>query len=390
MQPPTNAQYPSVDITVVETVQDFYNLTDVWNTLAESFASYLPWINHEWFTLYLKHFFKDQELLILLLRQEGGTAAIAPFAIKKEKIKRTITTRKIELIGNFHSPIRIFIQDYSSQENAKDLISKIFSFFLTQYRQWDVLQLPSLPEENDLFNTFHLATRNIPLQHRTYLSAQNRYLDNIYYPFKEYFQNLPKKVKKDINYCERRLNKSGNLEFRLKRDAENLDNYLDLYEDLRVHSWTAPEIDRSFNREFARLMVKMGWLRLGVLYYDAIPIAAQKWIVCNNTAYIHDVLYHQDYKKYSPGKILLSKVSEYVIEKDGVNQIDFMTGDESYKKEWTPKLRERKGIQLFNRTFMGHTYALLTMRLFPILKKYPRLASLTDKFLSRPRTSDTS
>jgi len=52
--------------------------------------------------------------------------------VKNEKFKGTIRTKKIELLGNVHSPIRNFLFGDSSKEGKASIIRNIFHYIIIQ------------------------------------------------------------------------------------------------------------------------------------------------------------------------------------------------------------------------------------------------------------------
>ncbi|WP_304511757.1 GNAT family N-acetyltransferase [Desulfobacula sp.] len=366
-------------IRVVRNLGEFGELKNTWNSLTENYESYLPWLNFDWFELCLKYFLNDNKLFILLLYKADSVVAIAPFVIKKEVLKGVFKTIKIELIGNVYSPIRNFIFGDSSDEDKIVFISKIICYFCDVYKDWDIIEFDKIPEENNVFDMFTHVVYRSALKHRTCFCSGNWYLDGITYTFDKYFENLPRKLQKDIQYCRRRLVKMGDLRFQMKLDDNSLDHYLDIYDEVRKKSWKAPEKDKVFIREFTKIAAEKGFLRLAFLFYENDPIASQKWIVCHKNAYILDVLHDENYRKYSPGKILSSEISKYVIDYDKVNEIDFMGGDDPYKKDWTPNRRERKGITVFNNTIRGQSLAFLMTKVLPVIEKNQYLLSAKNK-----------
>ena len=175
------------------------------------------------------------------------------------------------------------------------------------------------------------------------------------------------------------MEKAGHLKFEMELDSGSLDHSFDLYDKVRAKSWKAPEKDKLFIRDFTKLTAERGWMRLGVLWYNEAPIACQKWIVCNQRAYIWDVLHDEDYNKHSPGKILSSDLSRYAFDHDKVVEIDFMTGDESYKKDWTPKKRHRRHIIIFNDTGRGRALAFLMVKCLPLIEKNQSILKVKNK-----------
>ena len=166
------------------------------------------------------------------------------------------------------------------------------------------------------------------------------------------------------------MNKNGTLEIKFITNQDLLDEYMDIYYAVYSKSWQKIEsIGPTFHRDFAKLAAQKGWLRLGFLFLDQTPISAQFWITCNSTSYILKTIYDQDYRKYSPGKVLTAEMMKYVIDIDKVTTVDYVQGDEPYKKDWTPKRRERKGLYLFNNNLKGKYLALLTNKIQPTVNR---------------------
>jgi hypothetical protein len=62
-----------------------------------------------------------------------------------------------------------------------------------------------------------------------------------------------------------------------------------------------------------------------------------------------------------------------------VTEIDNLRGDEPYKRKWTPKRRERRGILVFNGNMKGMCLAFLMIRVAPFLERRNELARLKRK-----------
>jgi len=98
----------------------------------------------------------------------------------------------------------------------------------------------------------------------------------------------------------------------------------------------------------------MGMLRLGFARLGERTIAAQLWIVDRQKASIYKVAYHEQFASYSPGTVLTAHLLQHVIDKDRVREVDFLIGDDQYKRMWMSDRRERWGIVAYNpRTLIG-------------------------------------
>jgi CelD/BcsL family acetyltransferase involved in cellulose biosynthesis len=108
------------------------------------------------------------------------------------------------------------------------------------------------------------------------------------------------------------------------------------------------------------------------------PIAAQFWMVTGQRAEIYKVAYDEAFKAYSPGTVLTARMLEQVIERDRVTEVDYLIGDDPYKKNWMSDRRERWGIVAYNLHNPAGLWALA-------VHKAKRLAKhLAQRWTSRP------
>lgn len=126
------------------------------------------------------------------------------------------------------------------------------------------------------------------------------------------------------------------------------------YEQVYAKSWKQMEPYPNFIPGLIRICAERGWLRLGVAWVDGTPIAAQVWVVVNGKANIYKLAYDENYKSHGSGTLLTAMLMEHVMEKDKVTEVDYLTGDDPYKKAWMSDRRERWGIIAYNpKSFSG-------------------------------------
>jgi CelD/BcsL family acetyltransferase involved in cellulose biosynthesis len=129
---------------------------------------------------------------------------------------------------------------------------------------------------------------------------------------------------------------------------ENLAEAIAAYEEVYAASWKNPEPFPAFMPGLLQTCAEKGALRLGVARLNGRPIAAQAWIVSHGRAEIYKVAYDQSYKAYAPGTLVTASLMQHVIEVDRVREVDYLMGDDPYKKTWMSKRRERWGIVAYN------------------------------------------
>jgi CelD/BcsL family acetyltransferase involved in cellulose biosynthesis len=351
----------------VTELAEFEKLKTAWDNLAEKQGVFRPFLCFDWFKVWLEHFLNGNKLLILLLYKGDEIVAIAPCLIREERFKG-VDVGKIELIGNVYSPFKYFLFSDLNDEERIRCFSFIFQFLFKDYKNWDVIDLSGIPEEKSCFDVLKKAIEQKGVKNADFVSYGDWHLDEIEYSGDEFFNRLPAKIKKDVSYCKRRLQKMGKYEFKLIRNGDEIDHYMDLYYEVYSKSWQEKEgIGPSFHRDLAKMAVKNDWLRLGFLFFNNFPIASQFWLICNDTAYILKTAYDQEFKKHSPGKILTSEMIKYAIDVDRAKTIDYVQGDEAYKQDWTPKRRERKGLVGFNNNIKGKYLEFLMNKILPVV-----------------------
>lgn len=162
----------------------------------------------------------------------------------------------------------------------------------------------------------------------------------------------------------------GTLE--LVQGGEELERGLAAYEKVYALSWKRPEPYPTFMPSLIRTCAERGWLRLGIAWLDGTPIAVQLWIVANGKANIYKLAYDEAYKAHGSGTVLTAMLMEHVIEIDSVAEVDYLTGDDPYKKSWMSDRRERWGIVAYNPQTLGGILGLAKEVFGRILKTVKR------------------
>jgi hypothetical protein len=131
-------------------------------------------------------------------------------------------------------------------------------------------------------------------------------------------------------------------------DPKDLGAAIGAYNEVYAASWKRPEEFPDFMPGLLRICAEKGYLRLGLAWLNGKPIAAQLWIVAHGRAEIYKVAYHEDFKAYAPGTLVTAMLMAHVLEVDKVAEVDYLIGDDPYKKTWMSARRERWGIVAYN------------------------------------------
>lgn len=262
--------YGMYRIHVVQDLDEFHKLETSWNGLIENQKNHVPFLCYDWFRLWLNHFLKANKLFIILVYDQDHLVSIAPFILITENFKGIIAAKKIVLIGNFHSYIRNVIFGNLSSEAKRNILGIIFDFLQSQYRDWDVIELDSIPEEDETINILNEIATKKGLRKREYVCYGDWYLDGINYSGEEYMKRRSKNTRSGVGKKMRRMEKLGHLKFEVGTDKEKLDYYLGLYKELRGKSWKYPETDEAFLNDSRRMAAEKQSLKFGFLFLTTL------------------------------------------------------------------------------------------------------------------------
>jgi len=214
--------------------------------------------------------------------------------------------------------------------------------------RWDVVNLHPLALDEATFPGLVAAFRRAGLLVQTYFCFGNWYLEVNNQPFSEYLKTRPSRLSKTAKRQRRILEAGTRFRFELFTGTNELERGIGDYNTVYSSSWKVPEPYPNFMSGLMRTCAEQGWLRLGIAYMDGLPAAAQIWMVVDSTASIYKMAYDERFAKESLGTVLSSLLMEHVIEVDKVKIVDYLSGDDAYKRDWMSHRRERWGIIAFN------------------------------------------
>jgi Acetyltransferase (GNAT) domain len=154
-------------------------------------------------------------------------------------------------------------------------------------------------------------------------------------------------LRSTIKRMEKKFSAQGG-QVEVTTSVDNLERALQHYSAVYAASWKVPEPFQDFVPGLARTVQDRGGLRMAIAYLEGKPVAAQLWVVTQRKASIFKVAYDEAFKAYSPGTLLTASLMRHVIEQDHVTEVDYLTGDDDYKKTWMSHRRERWGIVAYN------------------------------------------
>jgi len=186
--------------------------------------------------------------------------------------------------------------------------------------------------------------------------------------FEKYYASLSTRLKNTIKRKDKKLIKELG-DYRIDiidKNTSSLEKYISDYEAIYEKSWKQSEPHDEFIRDIIKLHASTGSLKLGMLYLNEQPLAAQIWFIKNQTAYIFKLAYDPEYKQYSVGSILSKALFLSAIDEDQIKVIDYLTGDDNYKQDWMDQRRELWGLEAYN----GSSIKGISCAIYEKLKRF--------------------
>lgn len=191
-----------------------------------------------------------------------------------------------------------------------------------------------------------------------------------------YPHNTNSSLLADIKYQVNRLNKKGNLIFNIAKSKKEIKKVLKFIIEKKIiqykktRGWNIFAI-QAYKRFFIKCNLRLNSnTYLTYLSLNNVIIAAHSGYIYKETCYYLFPAYDLNFKKYSPGKILLKNLIEDC-KKNKLSYFDFTSGSEDYKKKWSNNFI-KSGYILKSIDFAGFIYIIfinLKNYLKPNLKK---------------------
>ncbi len=149
-----------------------------------------------------------------------------------------------------------------------------------------------------------------------------------------------KKLRQDWN----RLSALGSVDIVNARAPDAVRQAFESFLTLEAGSWKGTqgtallcdEKDAGFVRRLMSGLAERGDASVALLRVDGLAIAAQVLMYCGTMAYTWKTAFNPDYAKYSPGALLIDKITEELLATPGIDAIDSCSAEGSFMAQfWT-------------------------------------------------------
>ncbi|MFN0163530.1 MAG: GNAT family N-acetyltransferase [Burkholderiales bacterium] len=295
----------------------------------------------EWYALLARTALPDGRDAAFLAGDFSG-AAVIPLLLPGQH-----GMRRLEWLSNFYSPAALPLLAPAATLAAAAMLADAAS---RGEARADIVDLRPIDPEAPFFMATIEELRKSGFWVDRYFCFGNWYLEVGGRSFEEYFATRPSQMRNTSRRARKKLEARNFAIDVIRSDGSALEEAIGDFERIYLHSWrNRSEPHPEFVPELCRLCAREGWLRLGVLRLDGLAVAAQIWIVKAGVASIFKLAYLEEYGKQSVGTVLTTELMRRAIDDDKVAIVDYLSGDDAYKRDWMTHRRERYGIIAFNR-----------------------------------------
>lgn len=255
--------------------------------------------------------------------------------------------RELRGLANYYSSFYAPHLDLSTTK-SRDTLGALVRMIAKEQPRWDSIDLKPLDVDSECFSALKEEFRAAGFVLQTYFDAGNWFEPVNGRTYKEYLDGLRSSVRNIAKSKNKKIERSGRVRHEILTAAKGLEDGIAAYDKVYATSWKIAEPYPHFIPGLIRTFAHQGELRLGLAYVDGEPAAAQIWIVHSGVASIYKIAYDPKFRDLSVGTYLTTRMMEYAIDVDRVNEVDYLTGDDNYKRDWMSQRRERWGILALN------------------------------------------
>lgn len=306
---------------------------DEWEELVRSGSFVTPFQAPEWVMTWWKYFNQGKSPYIFTVREGNDLIGMMPM------YETNFPLRSLKSMGRGYS-------DYLHplvRSGYERSFSALLSEHLCGLRDVDLVDLQHIRETHSLLELMSDAK---------VIDQDGCYVLDLPSNFEEYVGSLSKSLRYDVRSKARMLAKSEDAVIHTVSDPSEVDQGLEALFVLHSRRWRkrglpgsfATKRVRSFHKEYARLALSKGRLRLSTLTFGGEPIGAIYAMCVGKRYFFYQSGFDPDQKSLSPGTVLISHTIKCAIE-EGAEEFDFMRGAEAYKARWKPQ-RLHKNVRL--------------------------------------------
>jgi CelD/BcsL family acetyltransferase involved in cellulose biosynthesis len=319
-------------IQLIQSYDEFLDLSEEWNTLLTYSASHVPFLRHEYLANWWKTLgggeWEQGELRILTQRdQKHQLTGVAPFFSIGQQVR---------FLGS--TEISDYLDLITAPHNLSGFLVEIMQFLdSAEFPGWQSLILDNLLESSPSVIQIEKTARQMGFSYDRQVLQPAPYVP-LPSSWEDYLVSLEDRYRREI---QRKIRKAETyflpVDWYLVTEPGSLEGEVHDFLDLMANNpqkrefLTDPMIEQIKNTVSAGFQA--GWLQLAFLTVGDLKVAGYLNFDYDGKIWIYNSGINPMFENLSPGWVLLGKLIQWSIQQ-GRTELDFMRGDEDYKYQF--------------------------------------------------------
>ncbi len=341
----------------INTLSEFNEIKQLWEELAEKSRHVTIFQTWDWLWEWWKAYGSGRELFILLVWDREKIIGIAPLFISS--LYAGLPVKIIGLMGLGPSDYLDFIYSPGREEQ---FLTSLFDYLFGTKQNWHLIDFQQIPLSSPALEFL----RKQPLNKGIWIDTivQDYCLKvNLPASWSDFKKNLSKKMRWNIEYSTRRINRTYNANMKDIDGRQSLEKSLNVFMSLHQKRWfrkyqpglfIQPRF-KKFHRAVSSTLYQDGQLVLYNLELNKKIAASLYGFKYKKIFYYYLGGFDPSLSRLSPGTVLVAHVIRELI-KEEYEYFDFLRGAEAYKYRWGARPKENWRILIGNQ---GNKSALI-------------------------------
>lgn len=305
-----------------------------WNQLLQKSASHVPFLTYDylkawWETRGGGEWSKDSRLILTAAFEGDSLVGVAPL-FHAENILGKLALMFVGAIE-----VSDFLDFIVASDKVQPFISGLMDFLLNEdLPDWELLDLYNILENSPTLKVLQKegekrgwTHKQVHLQPAPYIPLPG--------DFDAYLAGIDKKQRHEIRRKLRNVEQDlAVADLYFTEDPEMLEQDIDAFIEIMAQDPNKKafltEPMRQHLHNTARIAFEAGWLQMAFFTLDGNKAAANMSFNYNDRLWLYNSGWDWEYRDYSPGWILIATLIKWANE-NGIQEFDFMRGDETYK-----------------------------------------------------------
>lgn len=321
-------------------------LSPEWEGLFRRCAGASPFLHPRWVQGWWDHFKEDASLRLLVLREKGRLAGVAPLQRRWSRW-RLFPVRSLGLLQNGQSRPGFLLA-----EDPIKWMPEVVGALEKTAGQWDLFQLDGIEEEE-----YRILAKSTSASGRLKVVDASEWSDS-FLPlegdWQSYLQSKTAKFRKTLRYTDNVLSREGTLRWEMARKDE-VAPALEAFLELDKKSWKKERGEyilgdtrlAGFYRRTILDLAESGTSGIFLLFIEQRPIAGAICLFSGETLYTLKTSFDEALAKFSPGTVLFHHLIEYAYQ-SGYRRFDFV-GRIPFSERWTDQNKNFQRVVITNR-----------------------------------------